>query len=290
MATKLNLRTAIASACLLLVAASVCLGKEWRGIVPLHSTCEDVKRILKVSECRESYQTDEGRVEISYSKKPCVDGWNVPPGTVLYIAVTLKAPKALDQMGFDLTTFTKDVSSDCRECFFYTNREEGITLSGSGREVDQIEYSAAGIDEYLRWANSLVNQRTRPSGAPCCTVKFDEYGELPLAKEHKHLDDFVREYSKWVREFGQKYEQIYIIVYAGRRAYIGEAQERAERIKEYLVKVRGFDKERIARMDGGYREHLTVELFFSLTYAAPPTPSPTVCPSEVELISGRVRR
>jgi hypothetical protein len=63
--------------------------KRWRGIVPLHSTCEDVKRLLGHASCKaDSYDLENESVFILFSEKPC-DGdsirWNVPAGTVLSI-------------------------------------------------------------------------------------------------------------------------------------------------------------------------------------------------------------
>ncbi|MGH9967990.1 MAG: hypothetical protein ACREBG_09195 [Pyrinomonadaceae bacterium] len=283
--TTSTAKTLTAAVCVLFAAAGFCSAKAWRDIVPLHSTCEDVKRILNVSECGSSYDTNEGRVDISFSRKPCADGWNVPPGTVLHIAVTLKAPQRLDQLGLDLATFKKEVSYDSPNYVAYTNREEGITLSGtSDGKVDRIDYYAASKDEYLRYPDSLVKQSAGSNGDPQSTHKFDQYGDLTITNEQERLDDFVRQLTREV-------EQIYIIVYAGRRAHIGEAQARAARVKDYLVKVRGIDQERIVTVDGGYRERLTVELFGRLKGGATPTASPTVCPSEVKLIAGsRVSR
>ena len=76
----------------------------------------------------------------------------------------------------------------------------------------------------------------------------------------------------------------FIITYAGRRARAGEAQARAERAKNYLVNTRQVESARIVTMDGGYREELRVELFVSAKSGVAPTPSPTVCPSEVQNI------
>src|SRR3989442_384516 len=82
--------TKITVACLflMLTTTSFSQSKGWRGIVPLHSTCEDTKRLLGITKCEtNSYDLKDARVFIWFSKKPCVDGWNVPPGTVTSIEV-----------------------------------------------------------------------------------------------------------------------------------------------------------------------------------------------------------
>jgi hypothetical protein len=190
----------------------------------------------------------------------------------------------VDELGLDLATFKKEVSYDSQNYVFYTNREEGITLSVTpDLRVYRIDYHAATRDEYLRYPDSLVKQSAKSSGDPQGTFKFDEYGDLKVTEEDERLDLLVQQVGREIET------QIYIVVYAGRRAHIGDALARAKRIKDYLVKVRGIDKERIVTVDGGYRERLTVELFGRLKGGATPTPSPTVCPSEVELIAGSSR-
>jgi hypothetical protein len=53
----------------------------------------------------------------------------------------------------------------------------------------------------------------------------------------------------------------YIIVYAGQKTRSGEAQARAKRAKDYLVKARGIDESRIFTINGGCRDRLEVELY-----------------------------
>ncbi|HEY2976318.1 MAG TPA: hypothetical protein VGJ48_27635 [Pyrinomonadaceae bacterium] len=66
----------------------------------------------------------------------------------------------------------------------------------------------------------------------------------------------------------------YIIVYAGQTTRSDEAQARAKRAKDYLVKVRGIDAARIITIDGGCREQLEVELYALPNALSPPTPNP----------------
>jgi hypothetical protein len=279
----LNLKTLTASLAVLLAAGSICVGKGWRGIVPLHSSCEDVKRVLNVSECRSFYDTEEGKVYIGFSKKPCADGWKVPPGTVLHISVYPKNAPLVEELGLDLRAFQKEISYDSPEYVFYTNKKIGMSLAvGPDQRVSCVSYFEEATDEYLRYPGSLAEQSTISTGDPQGTYKFDEYGDLPVVKEHERLNNLVQQFAKE----SEAEARIYIIVYAGRRAHVGEAAARAARVKDYLVKMRGLDKERIVTVDGGYREHLTIELFVRLKGGATPTASPTVCPGEVEIIAG----
>lgn len=262
----------------LLTTASISSAKEWRGIVPLHSTCEDVKRTLNVSTCESTQEIEDGRVYIAFSKKPCDDGWNVPSGTVLSITFYPKTKPLLIDLGVDLGKYEKEETPYPSNYVFYSNKEEGITITVTpDGKVDSINYYAAAKDSYLRYPSSTMNQ-PESSGNPHGTRKFDEYEDLPIDEERKRLDDFARKLKRAPEMQG------YIIAYGSRRAHVGEAQARAERAKNYLVNAHGIKGTRITTVDGGYREELTVEIFGTLKGGVAPTAQPTVCPSEVQII------
>ncbi len=106
---------------------------------------------------------------------------------------------------------------------------------------------------------------------------FDSYGNLSWEDEQAHLDGFAFELQSNEHLVG------YIIVYAGRQSCVDEAKERALRAKEYLVKTRGIQANRIKWIDGGYREKLTV-ILQPLPHNAPGlVPSPTIKPSEADI-------
>ncbi|HEY0544615.1 MAG TPA: Ig-like domain-containing protein [Pyrinomonadaceae bacterium] len=114
--------------------------------------------------------------------------------------------------------------------------------------------------------------------------KFDEYNNIAFNDEKARLDNFAIELNN------NPGAQGYIIAYGGRKARANEAQARADRAKDYLVNTRGIDAGRIVTVDGGYKEDLTVELWIVPTGATPPTASPTVDASEVQIIKGRVTK
>ncbi|HEX5706848.1 MAG TPA: hypothetical protein VFX96_06115 [Pyrinomonadaceae bacterium] len=106
----------------------------------------------------------------------------------------------------------------------------------------------------------------------------DSYGRVNNEEHGAHLDSFFDALQNEPGATG------YIVAYAGRRARAGEAMMWGERAKNYLVGERQVSGERVVVMDGGFREELTVELFIVATGAQPPVASPTVEPSEVEII------
>jgi len=107
---------------------------------------------------------------------------------------------------------------------------------------------------------------------------FDSYGDLSWEDEKVHLDNFAIALQHDPESIG------YIIVYAGRRACVSEAKDRALRAKQYVVETRGIQASRIKWIDGGYREELTTVLQPVPPGAPELTASPTLKPSDVQII------
>jgi hypothetical protein len=95
--------------------------------------------------------------------------------------------------------------------------------------------------------------------------KFDEYGNISRDDEKARLDNFAIQLQQ------EPDSQGYVIIYAGRRTRPGDVQKRIDRVREYLVNLRGIDARRLVTLSGGTREDLTVELWIVPTGAAPPT-------------------
>ena len=105
--------------------------------------------------------------------------------------------------------------------------------------------------------------------------KFDEYGKLAAGDENPRLDNFAIELQN------DPTAQGYVIAYGGRKSLAGTAMKMADRVKDYLVKKRNLDAQRVMTLDGGFREEPTVELWLVPSGATPPSATPTVDPSEV---------
>jgi hypothetical protein len=247
--------------------------KEWRGIVPLHSTCEDVKRLLGPSSCKASYyDLKDETVFINYSEKPCDErlhgGWNVPPGTVINISVNPKKPPTLAELHIDESKYKKSPSKLAIGNINYTNEEEGFdfTLFPDGK-VRNFVYWPAARDNHLRCRLSS-DSNSETDEPPNTLPKFDEYGDISFEDEKKHLNDF----AVALREMFDLDTQGYIIVYGGRHSRSGEVQMRAERAKNYLINICGIDTKRIVTVEGGYKTEVTTELWFRPAGVAAPKP------------------
>lgn len=268
----------------ILSVVTLSYAKEWRGIVPLHSTREDVKRLLgRSAQPGERFYEFENEVAvIQYSSGPCgkylPSGWNVPPDTVISIGVTPKSRLQLTDLNVDLRRYKKSVDPKIVQIFYYNDEEDGVTLQVSHDQVTRIFYEPAAKDKHLRCpANSPVapTQQRLKTDLP---DKIDEFGNIPLKEEQERLNHLAH----LLRELPDT--QGYLIAYAGRRARAREARSWAECAKNYLVNERGIEARRIVTIDGGHREEFTIDLFLVPRGAAGPTPTPTVDPREVQIV------
>jgi hypothetical protein len=112
--------------------------------------------------------------------------------------------------------------------------------------------------------------------------KIDEYGSISLKEERARLGEFAH------RLRDQPTTRAYIIAYAGRRSWPGEARDRAKCVKDYLVKKFKISNRRLLTVDGGYQKETTVALYLG-EKGPPPLTSPTVDPRDVQIIKDRMR-
>jgi hypothetical protein len=96
-------------------------------------------------------------------------------------------------------------------------------------------------------------------------MKFDEYGGISSKKEKFRLKNFVIELREW------KTSNAFIVAHAGRRSCKGEAQARANRVKQYLIRSGGVEASRISTIDAGYQEDWSIELYVAPREAPPLT-------------------
>lgn len=278
--------TKVSFTCLLAILAlsGFSHGKEWRSIKPLQSTREDVVRLMghSADSCECLYDLGDEIVSIVYSSGPCekglAGGWNVPRNTVVSIIVTQRVPSFLADLKINESKYKKIADPHVLGNFYYTNEEEGVTISTYNGRVKYIEYTPTAKDAYLRCPGYAPIVSTEDSPATYPLGQLDVYGNIPFEKERTRLDILASEIQEKPDTRG------YIIVYAGRRARPCEAQARAEQAKNYLINKYGINAARIVAVDGGYREEFTVEIWFGSSGSPAPIAFPTVRPSEVQII------
>jgi hypothetical protein len=258
--------------------------ERWRSLTPLRSTRQDVVNLLGHSSnaCDCIYDLGDEILSVVYSSGgPCehgIQGWNVKPNTVLAILVTPKKQQSLGEWGIDAGSYaaTEDPFSPGK--LYYSNEKDGVTISVLNGLVTRFEYGPKQNDRSLRCPGPSA-VATSENGLPSYPLgRLDVYGNLSLDEEKSRLDVLAAELWRKPETRG------YIIVYAGRRARVSEARIRADRAKLYLTSNYGIESSRIIAADGGFRNELTVELWFGSRTAPAPVPSPTVRPSQVKII------
>lgn len=279
-------------AIVLLCSAASGAAKDWRGILPLHSTRADVERLLGPPPDPTSpprYSLDEGEVHIVFADKSGPASrcpLAVAEGTVLLIQVTPKGGMLIKDLDLQ-RGFRKFNPSSLKESEYegFVNEEDGLVIRAHKGVVDLMVYVASAADRprcpdyYGKDLGSFV------SVFFCGYVgKFDGYGDQPFEDEKARLDNFAINILNIPDATG------HVIVYAGRKALVAEAQLRGNRIRDYLLYVRQLDSKRLTVVDGGHRESAGVELYIVPAGVPGPEPSPDVQAKDVEIIYEKPKR
>jgi hypothetical protein len=290
--------------CILLVSATSLAAKDWRGILPMHSTRADVEALLgppkppppdrayMLHKGRSIYFLEEGEVYIVFAEeelsaaRECLS--TVPRGTVLMIQITPKDATPLSNLNLDEKRFRKfDASVPTGHGYEgFVSEEEGFVVRAFKGKVELMVYVGSAVDRprcptYYPDLEDFVRTGVGPA---CGLSRFREYGDISRRDENAVLDSFAIQLLNTPDARG------HIIVYAGQKATVGEAVLRAQRIKDYLVNVRKISSERVNAIDGGYRVDFSVVMYLIPPGAEPPPPMPTLDPSAVELIYEKKKR
>lgn len=276
----------------LLLAAAPAFGQGWRGLVPLQSTAADVEHTLGPpnradSPTRLVYELEDELAFIYLSTGTCErggpDALNVPANVVVKILVApLKKSLLSAASGGRVASppDRKEVAEGIKDHVLYYFEDDSRIVETFKGDIRSITYQPAREgNRHLRCYASLKEYyEAQPPG---CWGRLDEYGNIRFEDEQARLDNFA------IALLNEPGTHGYITGYGGRRGRAGEALRRVERAKNYLVKERDIDPRRIIVIDGGHREELTVELNIIPLGAFGPYPTPTVDPSEVEIIPER---
>lgn len=239
--------------CWLLMTISPAQGQGWRGIVPLHSTRQDVERLIgsPVMPGGITYDLKTERVNVGYSHGGCEKGeeWNVPPGTVTNIRIYPQTKVMLSDLEIDVSRFNKFIDPHVGDSVIYSNKEEGIAVRlTSNSEVESIQYSPRTKDDDLR----CPGFSTRPlSNDELQYFTFDEYPKLSLSDERARLDNFAAQLRR------ESKSKAYILAYAGpsrrSRGASHEVLARAKRARAYLSQRWRMDTSRVEVRFAGHR-------------------------------------
>ena len=133
-----------------------------------------------------------------------------------------------------------------------------VDTTGIGGQSVTATVTVGGADPSC---NATASCTTGVKPPPRPPVKFDEYGNIRFNDEKARLDNYAIQLQNEPGSSGV------IIVYGSCE---GEAQQRGDRAKDYLVNTRGIEAGRITVIDGGCRTDLTVQLWVVPQGSTPP--------------------
>ena len=117
--------------------------KAWKGIAPLHSSREEVERVLgsPTGSCTDvcHYQTRTESVFVRYSAERCTQAeanpLDVPPNTVISVTVYSEVKPRLRDLKLNMKKFTKNKNPELRGYATYTNSENGVSYEVSDQQL-----------------------------------------------------------------------------------------------------------------------------------------------------------
>ena len=145
-------------------------GQVVKDIIPMHSTCDNVKKILGVETCKKShefYDLENESVSIGYSTEVCqkayLKHWNISIGTVLSVIRFPKKPILLKDVPVDLNTCKiSEGESDVPGTLTYSCEKVGTTISVFDGYVYQLMYTPIPEDSRLL----CKVEETNPAASP----------------------------------------------------------------------------------------------------------------------------
>jgi hypothetical protein len=286
----------------LILLATPTLGKEWRGLVPLHSTRADVVERFGIGHDERNirYDLENEVVHFFYTYGRCdptiSSGWDVPPDTILEINVTPKKKLLISELGIDKSKFIKSVYRD--RSVSYTNGEEGFDIHVAIDEMSVIEiyYMPTAKDDGLRCANWVKKKKEREEatkryleslGGKEEIRPYSRIGELFIT-DNGRIGAALNILSVEMKDFPTV--RGVIIFYRGKIAYENEIENWSKKIKRYLVRERKVKADRIVIIDGGFREKGMVEIYVVPNEAPLPEPRPDLRRVDVKIIKPRKKK
>ena len=264
---------------MVLIAATSVAAKDWRGVVPMRSTGADVVRLfglpratkgrLVVNNGHWVYFLNNEEVHFVFA----VDGYpsegtcatRIAEGNILRIHVRPAIQPLVSSLNIDERKF-REFDPTFRQDpdgVAFINEEDGLLIQTSKGKVSEMIYVPSRVNRQL--CPDLYGNLEYLLTPIICGLAFDSFGDIRFEDEKARLDNFAIQISNYKGAHG------FIIVYGPRNA-----QRRANRAKNYMVKVRGIESERLYAVDGGYREQLEITLYVAPAGAEPPPLTPQI--------------
>jgi hypothetical protein len=160
---------------------------------------------------------------------------------------------------------------------YYTNVEKGILFAVQDGRIISVTYYPPSSENMKRCEGFPAWD-----GVPPPTPFARSFSAFSKDVEAV-LDNLAFELSTNTQARG------YIVAYAGKKSRRGEGKEMAEAARQYLIRRRTIAPDRVISIDGGFRETAQYDYFSLSPKMPPPTPTPTVPSSEVQIIRPTTR-
>ena len=247
------------SVCIIAMLLAAGGTRGWRGLVPLHSNCEDAKRVLGINDCRSTVVVlEDVTVAVAFSDGTCELGWRVPAGTITSLDIRPKNRRMFADLGIEESRYKKILDHHLPGVVYYDNKEEGTSIAVmEDGSVANFFYGPAAADEALKCNATNITSALTARGS----IKFDEYGPISSQKEEEErLDRFIKQLKEWPQVSG------FIITYGQNQPE--EGRKWSSRVKQYLAR-KGIESGRIFMVDGGFRKEPALALFLVMGARAP---------------------
>ena len=151
---------------ILLSIASGAFAQPWRGIIPLHSTRTEVRKLLGKpiiggDGSLDLYDLKEGRVHVMYARQPCEVGlpadwgnWRVPRDTVINISVQLHEEIPLKRLRIRNIRRFKWYTDDSGATYYH-DRTRGLEYQVQEGMVTAITYGPTARDRVLQCKHNV---------------------------------------------------------------------------------------------------------------------------------------
>lgn len=140
---------------------SYVLAQDLKGLLPIKSTCKDVKKIFNTANCKKVeniFETGGEKIHIVYSTKNCQTffgyRWNVPIGTVIIISHYFNRnikEVTLEDLGVKLKEedYNKNLT-DVKSFIIYERKTGGHSVSIIDGLIDNILYTPTLQDAEIK--------------------------------------------------------------------------------------------------------------------------------------------
>ena len=163
----------------LLAGATASQTRDWRGIIPLHSTRSDVRKILgkplstSAKKHVERYRINDDFVFVEYAFEPCDligDNWgmfDVPEWTVQLIRVEfVEHGIPLDKIGIPDVDTLERVPTSSGDIYYY-DRQQGLAYTVRKGDVIGMDYAPSSAENHLRCPSKKSSLSARNRTKPC---------------------------------------------------------------------------------------------------------------------------